>query len=79
MPSHTKSLAFGNILFGGVIGAAVDVGSGAAYDYPSLISVQLGIRHAPAPDLADPSQPVGQSAAHEVTASGGTEPMSPTD
>jgi len=40
--SSTKPMAFGNILFGGVIGAAVDAGSGAAYDYPTLISVILG-------------------------------------
>jgi hypothetical protein len=35
-------MAFGNILLGGVIGAAVDVGTGAAYDYPSLITVLMG-------------------------------------
>jgi hypothetical protein len=29
-PSNTKGMAFGNILFGGLIGTAVDVGSGAA-------------------------------------------------
>jgi hypothetical protein len=40
-PSSTKGLAFGNILFGGLIGAAVDVGTGAAYDYPSPIIVNL--------------------------------------
>lgn len=40
--SSTKGMAFGNILFGGIIGAAVDVGSGAAYDYPSIIRVELG-------------------------------------
>lgn len=40
--SSTKPMAFGNILFGGVIGAAVDAGSGAAYDYPTLISVIMG-------------------------------------
>lgn len=40
--SSTKGMAFGNILFGGIIGAAVDIGSGAAYDYPSIISVELG-------------------------------------
>lgn len=40
--SSTKGMAFGNILFGGVIGAAVDTGSGAAYDYPSLITVLMG-------------------------------------
>ena len=37
--SSTKPMAFGNILFGGLIGAAVDAGSGAAYDYPTLITV----------------------------------------
>ena len=40
--SSTKAMAFGNIIFGGIIGGAVDIGSGAAYDYPSLISVVLG-------------------------------------
>jgi hypothetical protein len=40
--SSTKGMAFGNILFGGVIGAAVDAGTGAAYDYPSLITVEMG-------------------------------------
>jgi hypothetical protein len=33
-------VAFGNILFGGVIGAAVDVASGAAYNDPPLLSVR---------------------------------------
>lgn len=37
--SSTKPMAFGNIIFGGVIGAAIDAGSGAAYDYPTLITV----------------------------------------
>jgi hypothetical protein len=40
--SSTKPMAFGNIIFGGVIGAAVDIGTGAAYDYPSLLTVILG-------------------------------------
>ncbi len=39
--SHTKGMAFGNVVFGGVIGAGVDVASGAAYDYPEEISVPL--------------------------------------
>jgi hypothetical protein len=39
--SSTKAMAFGNILFGGVIGAGVDMGTGAAYDYPPVISVPL--------------------------------------
>ena len=40
--SSTKGMAFGNILAGGIIGAAVDMGTGAAYDYPALITVQMG-------------------------------------
>ena len=39
--SSTKGMAFGNILAGGIIGAAVDMGTGAAYKYPSLITVQM--------------------------------------
>ena len=39
--SSTKGMAFGNIVFGGVIGAGVDMASGAAYDYPNLITVPM--------------------------------------
>lgn len=39
--STTKGLAFGNILVGGVIGAGVDISTGAAYDYPQLITVPM--------------------------------------
>lgn len=40
--STTKGMAFGNIIFGGIIGAGVDISTGAAYDYPNLITVVLG-------------------------------------
>lgn len=40
--SSTKAMAFGNILFGGLIGVGVDAGTGAAYDYPELISIEMG-------------------------------------
>ncbi len=39
--SSTKTIAFGNILFGGIIGGAVDAGSGAAYDYPGMITIPM--------------------------------------
>jgi hypothetical protein len=40
--SATKAMAFGNAIFGGVIGVAVDVSTGAAYDYPDLLQVTFG-------------------------------------
>jgi hypothetical protein len=41
--SSTKGMAFGNILFGGLIGAGVDMSTGAAYDYPALITVPMEV------------------------------------
>ena len=41
-PSSTKGMAFGNVLVGGLIGAGVDIATGAAYDYPQLITVTMG-------------------------------------
>ncbi len=35
-------MAFGNFLFGGVIGVGVDTVSGAAYDYPNVVTVRMG-------------------------------------
>jgi uncharacterized protein YceK len=39
--SDTKGLAWANIIFGGVIGGAVDIGTGAAFDYPAIVEVPL--------------------------------------
>ena len=39
--STTKPMAFGNIIFGGVIGAGIDMGTGSAYDYPDTIVVPM--------------------------------------
>lgn len=39
--SSTQEIVLGNILIGGVIGAGVDVASGAAYRYPQTIIVPL--------------------------------------
>lgn len=63
--SNTKGIAFGNILFGGVIGAAIDVSSGAAYDYPSIISVELGHHRIQAASPAEASESVAQRPAPE--------------
>ncbi len=40
--STTAGAAFGNIIAGGLIGAAVDMSSGAAYNYPAQIIVPIG-------------------------------------
>ena len=40
--SATKGMAFGNILFGGPIGAGIDIANGSAFDYPSLIQIEMG-------------------------------------
>lgn len=69
--SSTKGMAFGNILFGGIIGAAVDVGSGAAYDYPSIIAVELGRIRTQSPD----SPPATTS---EISAESHATPLPPS-
>jgi hypothetical protein len=51
--SATTAAVFGNILVGGVIGAGVDVATGAAYNYPNVIPIVMGrttIVHATQPD-----------------------------
>ncbi|WP_287833485.1 hypothetical protein [Acidiphilium sp.] len=56
--SSTKGMAFGNILFGGLIGAGVDMSDGAAYNYPNLITVPMQPTPAPASTTqANTSQP----------------------
>lgn len=42
LKSSIKGMAFGNILFGGLIGVVIDQSSGAAYDYPSTVTVFMG-------------------------------------
>ncbi|CAA0125326.1 Uncharacterised protein [Halioglobus japonicus] len=42
--SSTKGMAFGNIILGGVIGAGVDMATGAAYDYPTEVISPLDCR-----------------------------------
>jgi hypothetical protein len=40
--SHTKCNMFGNIIFGGGIGAIIDHNNGSAYEYPGLIKIYMG-------------------------------------
>ena len=63
--SSTKGMLAGNLVFGGVIGAGVDMASGAAYDYPALLQIIMkdGINDATATTLPAPAAtaPVGGS------------------
>ncbi len=59
--SKTKGMMAGNILFGGGIGAAVDAGTGAGYDYPEIINVPMA-KGTPSLTLINPPAPtVAQS------------------
>lgn len=55
--SSTKGMLAGNIVFGGAIGAGVDMASGAAYDYPALLQIMMndGITQATATALPTPA------------------------
>ena len=37
-----RAMAFGNIIFGGAIGAGIDMADGSAYDYPKNITLEMG-------------------------------------
>lgn len=56
VPSTTKAMAFGNIIFGGIIGAGVDMASGAAYDYPTSIRIIMGEALKPGDALTLPTK-----------------------
>jgi hypothetical protein len=73
--SSTKPMAFGNILFGGLIGVGVDVASGAAYDYPNLVTVVMGTNSAKPPPPVSPaaSAPASASAPAPTSAFKSTE------
>lgn len=61
--SSTKAMAFGNILFGGLIGAGVDVATGAAYDYPTMITVLMGEKISVEVPPAEKAKETGSQAA----------------
>jgi hypothetical protein len=53
--SATKGSMFGNIIFGGGIGAIIDHNNGSAYEYPAFFQVQMGSNK-----LIDMTKPEGQ-------------------
>jgi hypothetical protein len=60
--SSTAAAVFGNIIIGGLIGVAVDMGSGAAYKYPTKVTIPLTPPAEPAPinpaPVSAPTAPV---------------------
>jgi hypothetical protein len=58
--STTKGMVAGNLLFGGLIGIGVDIGTGAAYDYPEVINISMmrsGLAPAPVAPQAQVAVP----------------------
>jgi hypothetical protein len=68
--SSTKAMAAGNLLFGGVIGVAVDVGTGAAYDYPSVVTVHLATNDPAQGSQANPERQSREARAMAAAAPG---------
>jgi len=77
--SRVNAAMFGNILFGGAVGAVIDHSRGTAYDYPTLVRVQFGMNRviegdavassAPAPATARPPpapRPPGQATMEDL-------------
>lgn len=67
--SETKGSMFGNILFGGAIGAVIDHSSGAAYEYPAFVQVLMGMFTKPEPPKNSPDQSAQVPANAATTAS----------
>lgn len=59
--SETKGSMFGNIIFGGGVGALIDHNNGSAYEYPTLIQIVMGNFTKIEPPKA-PGDSTGQSA-----------------
>ena len=41
LSSSFEGMTAGNVIFGGIVGLAVDAGSGAMHDYPTAVTVRL--------------------------------------
>lgn len=74
--SSTKAMAFGNAIFGGLVGVGVDIASGAAFDYPNLILVEMTGRGQTGPGAAAAVVPA-QAAVQPTVAPGASTPALP--
>jgi hypothetical protein len=70
--SETKGSMWGNIIFGGGIGAVIDHNKGTAYEYPAFIQIIMGTFTKVEPPKA-PAQPVQGSATTAATDSPSTQ------
>ncbi len=52
--SKSNGGVWGNLLLGGVVGYAIDAGSGSGFDYPTLMTVEMGIIQAAPPKREEP-------------------------
>ena len=59
--SATKGSMFGNIIFGGGIGAVIDHNTGAAYEYPNFVQVVMGMFAKIDPPPSNVDQPANSS------------------
>jgi hypothetical protein len=79
--STTKAGMVGNILFGGIIGMAIDHSTGAAYEYPPLIQVMMGtsvVIGAVSADTTKSQLDMGTSGTQQVTTNTQTNVTPPT-
>lgn len=60
--SSSNGGVWGNILAGGIIGYAVDSSSGAGFDYPSMLTVEMGAHTLP-PKREDENKPAPDKSA----------------
>ena len=76
--SHVRAIAFGNILFGGIIGVAVDAGDGAAFDYDDLISIEMGTKPVHIEGMLEPISPPPPSTPAIIISSPSPTPVAST-
>lgn len=52
--SKSNGGVWGNILAGGVIGYAIDSSNGSGFDYPPLLTIEMGVTQSPSPKKETP-------------------------
>ncbi|HWX03846.1 hypothetical protein [Collimonas sp.] len=77
LKSTVKGMTFGNILFGGIVGVVIDQNSGAAFDYPSVVTVFMGENRAAQMAAFTPPAAATPPAALNMTTVAGAPPGYP--